>query len=210
VQRGGLGGEVGGWGRTPRATTSPGVGGSHQLGRERRGRGTSVPIANWRWVLDLDSRHKRDGPPPTRLWPSSWNLAKVGWAAALRAGRMPGKRPSRWPGAWQTAISLAGCLANGHLASPPWPNAWQTAISRGARIRERSPPREAVLTPPICAMAQCPANGHLVRAPPLRRPPRTLALGRLWGAGNAVLGRKNGNRPLCPLCGVGIYNRKYR
>ena len=114
----------------------------------------------------------------------------------------PGKRPSRWPGAWQTAISLAGCLANGHLASPPWPNAWQTAISRGARIRERSPPREAVLTPPICAMAQCPANGHLVRAPPLRRPPRTLALGRLWGAGNAVLGRKNGNRPLCPKCGV--------
>ena len=27
-------------------------------------------------------------------------------AAALRAGRMPGKRPSRWPGDWQTAISL--------------------------------------------------------------------------------------------------------
>ena len=25
-----------------------------------------------------------------------------------------------------------------------WPNAWQTAILRGARIRERSPPREAV------------------------------------------------------------------
>ena len=52
-------------------------------------------------------------PPPTRLWPSSENLAKVGWAAALRAGRMPGKRPSRWPGAWQTAISLAGCLGRG-------------------------------------------------------------------------------------------------
>ena len=118
-----------------------------------------------------DSSLCRVGPPPTRLWPSSRNLAKVGWAAALRAGRMPGKRPSRWPGAWQTAISLAGCLANGHLASPPWPNAWQTAISRGARIRERSPPREAVLTPFVCAMAQCPANGHLVRAqtPPRRR-----------------------------------------
>eukprot|EP01043_Picozoa_sp_COSAG02_P033035 COSAG02_NODE_2235_length_9420_cov_27.032722_5_plen_66_part_00 len=31
-------------------------------------------------------------PPPTRLWPSSRNLAKVGWAAALRAGQFRDKR----------------------------------------------------------------------------------------------------------------------
>eukprot|EP01043_Picozoa_sp_COSAG02_P002592 COSAG02_NODE_60_length_43475_cov_59.494582_20_plen_167_part_00 len=93
-------------------------------------------------------------------------------------GPLPGKRPSRWPGAWQTAISPGRCLANGHLASQPWPNAWQTAILRGARIRKRRPSREAILTPFVCTMAQRPANGHLVRAPPLRRLPRTLALGR--------------------------------
>ena len=55
--------------------------------------------------------------PPLAKFP--WNLAKGGWAAAR-------------------------CLANGHLASPPWPNAWQTAILRGARIRKRTPSREAV------------------------------------------------------------------
>ena len=166
-------------------------------------------------VQSNESRVQVKWPPPTRLWPSSRNLAKVGWAAALRAGRMPGKRPSRWPGAWQTAISLAGCLANGHLASPPWPNTWQTAISRGARIRERSPPREAVLTPFICAMAQRPANGHLLHAPPLRSFPRTLALGRLWTQNNAVLGSQNGNRPRFLLLYIdhirrGTYNRRNR
>ena len=29
-----------------------------------------------------DGRLPGKGPPPTRLWPSSGNLAKVGWAAA--------------------------------------------------------------------------------------------------------------------------------
>jgi len=41
-------------------------------------------------------------------------LAKNSRLGQSRAGGGP---PS-WPGAWQTAISLAGCLANGHRPRP--------------------------------------------------------------------------------------------
>ena len=121
----------------------------------------------------------RDGRlPGTR--PARWPFARH---PANSEGRRPpgfGQVPRTWPKpGGRRPSELAGCQANGHLAGrvpgkrpsrwPPWPNAWQTAISRGARIRERSPPREAVLTPFVCAPAQCPANGHLSRWPNARR-----------------------------------------